>query len=780
MEIDRDKQALALAKAKAILDDAEKKREAARTEKNVLVFLRGNFDILHNDEFVENLASYVLNKYILDEQAEAIKILEKLGKSLCSRDVALRERSLMVLSVFTEVILEEDFQGFREILSRVLVDWLKFEEEYIAGFEVVCSQLQKIILRMLYDGQWHELENMIIILQQIGSGVIAKSNLIRGMSAKVHENLAEPDILDKLVNVYLDETDNRRAIAESLLIHLGRYSAMFMVQKMIYSNNKEERFALVGLIPRIGEISVPVLQKCLDDEPPWFVIRNIILIVSRLEDPSLFTVIEPYLTHKDIRVQQQVINCIEMLGGKMIRKRLISALMLVNDELKGQLIMHLGQFEGNDVGNAFLDLLEKRDGFALHVRDDLILKLCMKLKFYPLPRTIKTLKELINERRERYGDADKILLASSTSLQAVEMKLKDDDTGVETPSPVPEPAAAPITSSMSEPEPASEAEGLDESDILAQISEDEEEDSLFTSDEIEGMTESSDVIAGTFANPGSEQLIDSGFDAGEEMPFYASQDHHLLVWSKLYEQMSTEEVNDFFALLKPVAYKTDDEIAHQGDANTNLYFIDSGFAGISHVDEEGEILLTSLQTGELIGSEGFIRGVKWSVSFQAQTDLQVRVLEQKDFEALAEKYPELTDKLRYYCNHYDVIPYLLNITEDDDVAPLNTTTMVDTNALVLDSDGSVITESTGGTVMYIGRGGYCFTLPFVHEENPEIVLGRQVSSSITLADGSERRCFGVIAGAGSHDHDAEAIYIYVKFYHPLEKADYNCTSLEVM
>lgn len=75
MKIEKDKQAQALAKAKSIISNAEKKREATRVEKGVQTFMSGNFDILNNDELVENLASYILNKYLLDEKQEANEVL---------------------------------------------------------------------------------------------------------------------------------------------------------------------------------------------------------------------------------------------------------------------------------------------------------------------------------------------------------------------------------------------------------------------------------------------------------------------------------------------------------------------------------------------------------------------------------------------------------------------------------------------------------------------------------------------------------------------------------
>ena len=109
MEINKDKQTQALAKAKSIISDAEKKREAARVEKGVQKLMVGEFEALYSDELVENLASYMLNKYILDEPQEANEVLEKLGESLCSQQADIRERSLMVLSVFSEIIIEEKF-----------------------------------------------------------------------------------------------------------------------------------------------------------------------------------------------------------------------------------------------------------------------------------------------------------------------------------------------------------------------------------------------------------------------------------------------------------------------------------------------------------------------------------------------------------------------------------------------------------------------------------------------------------------------------------------------
>ena len=767
MEIDKKKQAQALAKAKSILSDAEKKREANRVEKGVQLFLKGRFDSLYNDELVENLASYILNKYILDEKQVAGEILEKIGESLSSDDVAVRERSLMILSVFSEIIIEEDFRDLQEILSGILVDWLQAEDEFIAGFESLCSQLQKIILKMLYSEQWLEVEGHIAVLQRMAAGDIEKPQLIRGMVVKLNENLAEPDILDNLVQAYLDENGERREVAEKLLIHFGRFTAMFLIQKMIYSSSKEERFALIELIPRVGEVTVPVLVACLEENPQWFVIRNVIFIISRLDDSELYAVVEPYLTYNDIRVQQQVISCIEMLGGTQMRKRLVAALLLVNDDLKGQIINQLGQYTDSDVGEAYLSLLENRKNIARHIQDDLVLKLCIRLKFFPSPRAVSCLQDLVHERRQRYGVRDRIVTEAAASLQALELSL-----------------AVPGTDTKN-PDESSTENGLstaeDEGDGTAIEVDEEDEITLFSSDEMDHISSGGDIF-GTLTASAADDESEEARETDPDDASGVSRQQHLMIWSKLYEQMDADEADRFFKLLKTRTYKADDEIVSRGDEVTDIFFIDSGIAGLAYVsDDKSEIMLTSLQTGDLIGSEGLIQELKWTVSFSAQTNLRVRVLDRKSFKKLAKQSPDLSEELHYYCNHYDVLPYLLNLTEKDSAKPLGEEITVNTTMpLLRDASGGDVASPAAGALQFIACGGYCFTLPYVHEDNAESILGRQVASLVRLSDGEEKKCFGVISGAGSHSRDDQELFVYVKFYHPLIKADYNCSVVDIM
>ena len=78
MEVDKEKQARAMAKAKQSLLQAEIKREEARLNQASALFLQEKFDILLNDEFVENLAPHILKLYRGDQRKTAISFLDKL------------------------------------------------------------------------------------------------------------------------------------------------------------------------------------------------------------------------------------------------------------------------------------------------------------------------------------------------------------------------------------------------------------------------------------------------------------------------------------------------------------------------------------------------------------------------------------------------------------------------------------------------------------------------------------------------------------------------------
>ncbi len=764
MDIDKEQQARAMAKAKQSLLQAEIKREEARLNQGSALFLQEKFDTLLNDEFAEKLASHIIKLYRGEQRKTAIHLLEKLEKSICDESLQIRERSLIVIMLLSEHIHKNNIRELSALVARMSASWLYFETEYIAGFEPVCLQLQRIIVEMLATEQWYEVEQLIVTINKISSKTLLKNNLIQGVVSRVHDKLAEPEVLDIMVNAYLGESSQRKDVVENILINMGRQGTRFLIDRLTYSNSKEERLALVDLIPRIGEVSIPVLSRYLQAGLPWFVTRNIIMIISRLGDDNLYKDVRQHLNHEDIRVQQQVINCIEVLGGEKMRPRLLEALFVVNDELKAHLIDQLVQYKGDDIETSLLDLFDKRDNFSSHVHDFLITKLCTKLTAYSSPRATNSLLALIEEREERYGKNDSLVRTASQSLSAIEQKISDED--------------------MSSVTEADQAPGFGGDEDLTQ---------LVDYDDLTRIAADPSDLADLFSDGGLsdifvETLTDTLTDKSGPVPSqeqdssfepHLSQDHHLMVWSSFYEQLDTAEANSFFAILEPMTLEADEKVVQQGDKLSDIIFIDHGYADLVFSTESGNILFSPIQGGEIVGCEGFFEDRIWTLTIQAQTELQVRLLKRDRFAEIEDKVPALKTKLETYCRRHDVLPYLIRCATGNSPEATDHPIEIESSLVFKDSKNTVVNHiiaSLGDT----SHGGFSVVLPYANMENVSACLGHQVSAVIETQDGSPHTCFGIIAGGGIYDRFSETLHLHIKLYHPQEEKRFICKSIHIM
>lgn len=751
MDIDRQKQRKVIAHTNQLLHNTENKRVLLRFQRGVVDLENNRFSVLQNSEFVDKLIEYLFTLYNKGHIGNTIKVLEKIGFCACSAEQEHRERAVFILSVFTEKVSQQkESAEFLEVVSRLLVNWLKIETEYLSGFEFVCAQLQKILQRMLRMGLWYQAENLIIILFQIQTGIIQKNNLIRQMITKVHSGLAEESFLRNLVDVYLDKQEDRRDIAECLLVHFGSKAAVFLVQALIECQDREKRFALIELIPTTGKSIIPVLDRCLEMNPPWYVVRNIIIIISRMDDPNLYAMVRPFLVHKDIRVQQQVLNCITRMGGNQMRERLIEALTYINDELKQQVVIQLGNMGGKDVGDALCALLEKRNGFARHIQDELILAICTKIKFIPSKRSLDAIKTLLAERSQRFEEGDKILQAAQDAL--VSLELKSTETKPTSPLPV----------TLIKPE-------LAEFDPEVLII-----DSLFSTNE--------ELTATTPIPDNAQQVeelassaINKGFAAEKSLadPITAN---HFNIWADLYEQMTTEEFSAFHAALNHKKYQPGEMIVNNGDIQAPLFFFDHGVVNLAKQQEGAEIYLSPLGAGDVIGSDIFLSGDAWNVSLFAQDEASAHVFDLEDLLKLQVDYPHLAEKLFFFCSSFDVLPALLRVLDEPEGGGNETAR--------LHRDGILMQQSKGkggqpsGTILKKLKGGLCFSIVVDATEKIEQLLDGQIRLGVRLVSGAVRSLPSTIIGAARILADPEKAIVFARFGKPLSETGYKCENIE--
>ncbi len=772
-----NRQQRALEKAKQVLLDAEKAR-AQDMVGNVLEVLRsGKLEVLRDREFSENLSPYLYQKYRDGQRSEVLSTLNLFTDCIDVDNLELRESSVEILSKFSSTIVDSNDLEILHLLYVIFVQWLEFETEYINIFGVACSQIHKITQRLLTDEKyWGETAKLSTVLDDIQSGRLKKASTIQTTIAKLQESLATKDTLENLIHYYLKDTTENRRLSAVILTTLGRRSVIYLVNQLMHSTDKNTRLQLVKLIPGAGASVLPILKDCLLKKPPWYVVRNIVFILSELNDDSFYEIVKPYLSHRDIRVQQQVLTCITKISGDNLQERLMYSLNSVHDDLKIKVVMQFGQAgEDKKLVDTLVELLKSRQTIQEEAYSELIVKTCVALKSSPQKEVIEVLNDLIAERKDYPEQTDPIVVTARDALSVLEPKFRHN-TQAALGSTTRYDGLTDIENMDLQP-PSIGAIEKSVEDFIAQGDLEKAGGKLF-SNGVNAARNKDFTLAELLrdklleVNPlALTEVIKLG-EIIEDEKSSTINNHHISVWSGLYEKMSTEEFNALYYAMRHESYASDEVIVRAGENDSSLYFVNSGAVTLSCQCGDQESFLKRLQPGEVIGVGPFFSVSVWTVSMTAQTPSQIHVLSRRKFLDLRKNHPKIENKLEEFCDKYDTVPELLKMSGSDRRESARYSIAIKVKNILLDPYGNVGKRSFKGELIDISRGGLCFSIKISSKKNARLLLGRQIVTEITLGDGNILKCFGIIVGVKFHEIETHSFTVHVKFHRNLDLVDF--------
>jgi CRP-like cAMP-binding protein len=778
MEIDIDRQKEAQEKAKALLAREEVQRAERRLLKLVLDLEKGSSEVLLHDELMEKLPG-IISTYCEAGDRDRVKVLfEKLGECACSENSKLRERAVMALSLCMSGLHREKHPDLIELVAGILLRWLRAETLFLSVCGTVCKQLQEYGIRMLEEGRWQECSYLLEVFYHIQSGIHEKSNAIRSIVGRAQEAMATDYILEELTIVCLRGRGERRQNAEKTLIHLGRKAAIHLLDTLLISKEKEDRLRLVGLIPATGYVAIPVLKEYLNKDLPWYGIRNIILMITAMDDQELIPLIMPFLEHEDIRIQQQVIDCISEVAEDNRGGYLLAALPLVDDELKVALVRYLGQLGLSETSEAFLDLLSQRDSFSPKVRDDLLQSLAVQVRLSDSIRAVNLLTMLLEERKEEFDpQTDPVAQVVSQTLQILEPRFNKKE--------IPKEPEAEQNVSEDATQPVSVSYDKDPATLnpaKREVQKINEEVSLLLG---KGqLTEASQLLYEKCLQAAREKNFDTAemlrdrilevdpnslaevIKAGEKIEEERSStitSNHITVWQDLYDSLTTEEFNALYYSLISKEYTSGDVIVEQGTNSPFLYFINSGQARLTCWRNSDEIFLKKISPGEIVGAGPFFDVSVWTVALTALGKTNIHILERGKFLELLEQHPGLEPCLLEYCLKTETVPQLLEMSGEDRRGHPRYPVSLIVKHTLLDEFGNPSMRSFNGEIVDFSSGGLSFYIRISRKENARLLLGRGIKTSIPNADGEAVECVGQIVAVRFQSYIDSDYSVHVQF-----------------
>ncbi len=736
-------------------------------------FRGGDDSHLHRKEFVEKLPHHIMELFRAGDEKISFSFIDRLDECTKSNNVAKREKALMVIAILNNLCLSAGNLQLLRMIFRLLVKWLENETVYLVGFAVVCQQLQQIALEILRNEFWQDAEELLEVIYKIDNGILVKNDIIKNMTGNIREYIASQDVLEKLVFIHDEATENKPDIANNIVKYFGRTAILFLLEKVVFSEDKEDCLKLMKLLPGSGDV-LPVLLECLKNDPPWHVIKNVICLVAEIGDPALFNIVEPYLEYPDIRVQQQVLICINKMGGPDMLKRLKESLVKIDDDLKSNLVRQLGQYESEDLSDILLDLLFKQKDSSNPVAEKLQLTICVALRAYPYPSVVNLLKHFAKQRKEQKGSDDRIFWSVDETIKLLEPKIRH------------------TRSSEDENISAVSFETDDEADLGAKRI-------VHTI-----LTKAKQLVAKGDRERAGEFLFKKAAEAAREKDFQTAEmlsdkilhinpnalpklirvgeiieqeksssitGHHLEIWNKLYEDMTTEEFNAFYFSMRNERYNGDEVVVNSGETDPCLYFINSGIVRMTCQCGDKETFLKRLQPGDVAGVEQFFSSSVWTVSLIAQNLVRLQVLGKNKFNALTKEFPDIESKIRDFCVLYETIPELIRMSGNDrrEFARYEVSVLV--SSILLDPYGSKGKRAFKGEMIDISRGGLSFYIRVSKKENVKLLLGKQIQSEIRLSETEILKCHGVVVGAKFSELIEQDISVHVKLYRKIDQAE---------
>ncbi len=753
------------------LQEAEKERARIRFERALLDLENSRFDVLQNTEFGKKLPAYLFDNFTSEKREQVSIYINKLFEQL------LENQNEKLVQNILDDLGAKCLKGFNLRLIEVLTGKYVFLLKESDSNTYISDNLSDFLVHscelFVRSSRWKNFDDLISVLWKIRNLNFQTPDGTGKPFKAIFSQIAAKDVIEKILQYHNSGKSEERSLASKSMRYLGEEALLFLLNRLVFSKTKQERFLLIELISSIGEDIVNPIHKFMEVDLPWYAVRNLIILIGEIGNSDYYSMVEGYLVHPDIRVQQQVVACIVKLGGPYLEKRLMQALPVVDDEIKLKLVMQLGEYDSEDIANGLIDILHKRDGFSDAIREELLYKICISLRSYPYTKVTNLLKHLLKELAGLSRDKNRLTIAIQETINILEPQIrhnvKSERSEINTLN------VDPINDSESQPS-ADVEDFLDDIDHLLQTGNLEKATALMYKRIIDSARakdfNTAEMLRDKLLeiNPDALQDVIRAAEIIEEERHSPTTSVQVEIWDDLYRRLNNDEYDALLTLLKNENYKKDEKIIGTGEIDSCLYFLSSGAVRLSCICGQHETFLKRLKPGEVLGVGPFFSASVWTVNLTALQRTTMQVLRREDFLKLEKQLPELEEKLLEFCSRKDIVPDLIKMSGRDRRDSARYQVNVTVNNVLLDPyGGSSGRRVFQGEMLDISRGGLSFSIRISKKENAHLLLGRQIISEIKHKGKEVFKAFGLIVGVNFQHEIVKEYSVHVKFYTELEQ-----------
>ncbi len=233
---------------------------------------------------------------------------------------------------------------------------------------------------------------------------------------RLQASLQKPEAMDEaLAFLFLGDKEQASALTGPYFEMLGGPMVRHLIHALGREQDRTRRGRVMDALRVFGPLAVGPLREILQESAPWFLLRNVMGLLSELGDAGALPEVLLHLRHGEARVRRAAVRAAWKLGGPAAEPHLLALLKDTDPETKLEIVFGLGQLRSENAVPALLEVVnDRRSPEALR------LKVLETLAFVQSPQSALPLSELV-KRKGFFGsnESSVIRLAAAKALASI-------------------------------------------------------------------------------------------------------------------------------------------------------------------------------------------------------------------------------------------------------------------------------------------------------------------------------------------------------------------------
>ncbi len=743
MNSKKGKHFLSTVKARNLMHEGERERKKRRLDAGIKGFLQGNTSLLKNDELVELLPDAVRQIQNSRGESEVTLLLDAILAYLRQSGEEGRESLLKSMITIAENFLAEGHWLHVDVILKQLMEEVRKKGSTDDLVEKILTLLQQVMQKSWQDGDDDRGDGLLTLFHQLRSGQIPYPATIRALVGKVQDRGIQRTNLPSLLAQFLDAPKNDALGFR--LIHQGPVALRFLVEALIHTDNGSDRLKIIDLLSNSTEFLPAIVHERLQEHMVWYGKRNLIKLLGETGKEEDAESILPFLCHDDFRVQREAFLTLYKIGGKNRKRLLLRALEESSESIKVQVVGALASYVDSEVAGNLVELLASYEQFSDENRTDLLLQIFETLGRCPFPAAHKAVQAFVQTRGQRsmkkipeqvWAAAEKSLKFLQNDLQesrkkhvqasqlrknALKQVAKMSKTAISQRVITGLPQEQVVRTLLSQGDKPAAAEQILE--LIERVAR------LHNFIQADKLREWLIEIDSTALSPilRAVEIIDREKIASVDKS-------HLEIWSGLYDILTTDEFSAVYHALKHKKYEGEEVVVSQGVLQSSLFFINSGKVKLYFDDHGSEVLVKTMERGEIFGGEAFFEASVWTISAASVGISEISILPLDTLQEWINDFPGLESKLFGFCERFEKIQDFIKRSSNDRRMHKRYRISGKVEATLLDNRGRSLGTDFKVELSDISEGGLAFLIRILKKDNIRLLLGRKMQLNLPAVE----------------------------------------------